>query len=122
MAKGSKRSNRSDARPSALTSLRSRPPLPLPRLTENLKRPATGPARTLSGGVARIFVEPPSKGTRARYKTRALVPHQIAFSVPQETLVCLRRGRRREVLHALRKTGKGGQRKPRRSSWRHIKC
>lgn len=118
MAKGSKRSNRSDARPSALTAaLRSRPPLPPDRLTANLKPPASGPARLFSGAVARLAVEAPKKG---RGKSR--VPYQISFSAPAETVVCVRRSRRKEVLHALKKTGKRGQRKPRRTAWRNYKC
>lgn len=121
MAKGSRGKNSSntgrDARPSALTvTLRSRPPLPLDRVTENLKAPAAGPARTFRG-VAGVGVEKPRKKSPQKFTKM-----QLAFTAPAETLVCVRRSRRKEVLHALKKTGKGGQRKPRRSRWRHVKC
>lgn len=118
MAKGSKGKNR-DARPSSLTpALRSRPPLPDTRLTENLKAPASGPARLFSGAVARITVDPPKK----KFRGKSRVPYQLSFSAPAETVVCVRRSRRKEVLHALKKTGKRGQRKPRKTAWRNYKC
>lgn len=53
-----------------------------------------------------------------RSQTRAL----IAFQAPQNVLVCVRRQRRKEVLHALNKAGKVGQRRPRRSFYSSISC
>jgi len=82
------------------------------------KSPATRPALTLTGAVAGIQAITPKRGTRSRTR----VPYQIAFTAPKETLVCVRRSRRRQVLHALKKTGKRGQRRRRRSQWSNIKC
>jgi len=49
---------------------------------------------------------------------------RVGFSHPWQVIVCVRRKRRREVLHALRKTGRGGskQRKPRRNFWSEVRC
>lgn len=48
-----------------------------------------------------------------------------AFAEAKRMLVCIRRGMRKEVLHALRKTGKGGGRKkqrPRYNSFSNVRC
>lgn len=45
------------------------------------------------------------------------------FAAPQAVIQCVRRHRRREVLHALRKAGKRGKKGPyRRSMWSEVKC
>lgn len=46
----------------------------------------------------------------------------IAFSVPTPVAICVRRKQRKEVLHALKKTGKTGQKRPRRSYYSSISC
>lgn len=46
----------------------------------------------------------------------------ISFENPDRVLVCVRRGIRKEVLHALRKTGKVGQKRPRRSVFSDVHC
>lgn len=48
--------------------------------------------------------------------------HQVAFERPQSVLVCVRRKIREQVLHALNKTGKRGQKRPRFSYYSSIKC
>jgi hypothetical protein len=48
--------------------------------------------------------------------------HAIGFSAPNKVLICVRRNIRKEVLHALNKTGKGGQNPPRRNSYSNIYC
>lgn len=47
---------------------------------------------------------------------------RIAFKAPEKVLVCVRRQRRKEVLHALKKSGKTGQRKPRQSYLSSVTC
>lgn len=49
---------------------------------------------------------------------------RLRFSLPEKTLVCVRRKARRRVLFALRKTGKGGgkQRPPRWTTQSYIRC
>lgn len=46
----------------------------------------------------------------------------VAFGAPEKVLVCVRRKQREEVLHAKRKTGKSGQKRPRRSWYSRISC
>lgn len=46
----------------------------------------------------------------------------VAFSTPGRVLVCVRRHTRKEVLHALRKTGRVGQKRPRRNLQSLISC
>lgn len=47
--------------------------------------------------------------------------HQVGFAGARRVAVCVRRQRRREVLHALKKMGRGGGRR-RRNQWSDIKC
>lgn len=44
------------------------------------------------------------------------------FDDPNKVLVCVRRNSRKEVLHALGKAGRRGQRKPRRNYLSNVKC
>lgn len=47
---------------------------------------------------------------------------QLVFDAPKHVVVCIRRQRRKEVLHALNKAGKGGMRPPRRNWLSRIGC
>lgn len=50
-------------------------------------------------------------------------PASVQQQKRSQLSVCVRREQRRQVLHALRKTGKGGSRKPRRrNEWSNYKC
>lgn len=49
-------------------------------------------------------------------------PWQTAFREPDKVLICARRQIRREVMHALKKSGRGGQKKPRYSEYSKISC
>lgn len=48
----------------------------------------------------------------------------LAFSAPRHVVVCVRRRRRREVLHALRIAGRGGRRgrRYRRNAYSDVRC
>lgn len=48
----------------------------------------------------------------------------VAFADPSRTLICVRRSVRREVLHALRKTGRGsgGSRTDRWTEYSSVRC
>lgn len=127
MAKGKNR-NRSSWRdpiaslvPVALPSAVRSPSRDLLRQIEDRRsfypEPATRPALTFSGSSASIDAHIPKKKAN-----RNRVPTQFAFSAPGDVLVCVRRKRRKEVLHALRKTGKRGQRRPRRNRFSDIRC
>lgn len=72
--------------------------------------------RTVQGTPARVV-------KKAIYQTTRDMPvFREVFHAPRETLVCLRRQMRKEVLHALGMSGKGGQRSP-KFNWRSkISC
>lgn len=80
--------------------------------------PDTRPARLFYGINASVGATHAPK--KNQHPSR--VPYQIAFTAPAETLVCVRRKRRKEVLFAKRKTGKGGQRRARHNKWSKYKC
>lgn len=47
----------------------------------------------------------------------------VAFANPSRILICVRRSQRREVLHALNRTGRGGYNyKPRWSEYSSVRC
>lgn len=123
MAKGKKSSGTRDSSLS-LTTLRSRPVRvyadlsQVPTFATDAYEPVR-PARLFSGVTATVGVADTPKKKRG---ARSRVPYQIAFNAPKETLVCVRRQRRKEVLFAKKKTGKGGQRKARWSSYSGVKC
>lgn len=77
--------------------------------------PSPGPTKRR---FARLSIDP----TRKLYG----FPHPgLRFNRPDKVAVCVRRKRRREVLHALRLTNKrhgSGGRKRRRTPWSNIKC
>lgn len=52
------------------------------------------------------------------------VPIGVGFEKPRQVAVCIRRHQRREVLHALGKTGRGSRfnRKPRKSFYSEVSC
>lgn len=49
-------------------------------------------------------------------------PTGMGFAEPYRVFVCARRAARREVLHAFRKTGRGGQKSPRFTDNSLIHC
>lgn len=56
-------------------------------------------------------------------KTKPLARLQYQFALPKQTVVCVRRKTRKEVLHARKKTGRGVRRRnPRRNQWSNIHC
>lgn len=78
------------------------------------------PARSLSTPLHRLEV-PNAPVRHTVRKTISAISH-IAFKAPEKVLVCVRRQRRKEVLHALQKAGKSGQARPRHSYYSSIKC
>lgn len=88
---------------------------------------AARPPLSTSGTRTRLkAVSPlPKPKTQKAYRAPVLrtVPHQIGFRAPESVLVCVRRKIRKEVLHALRKTGFGKRhRRPRRTRHSNIRC
>lgn len=90
--------------------------LPEPELP-NADRRRWNPTRTVSPPAA-IF----------RDASRITVPekgpmHIMQFADPKKVVLCKRRAERKEVMFALRKTGKGSRAKQRRrNQWSDIKC
>lgn len=74
------------------------------------------PALLFSGRPSRTTFKPSS----VRYPGD--VPARVMFRAPPKVLVCVRRQARKEVLHALRKTGRVGQRAPRRNLFSSVSC
>lgn len=61
--------------------------------------------------------------TYARRKVGySTVSERLSFNIPKRLEMCIRRAVRSQVLHAKRKTGKVGQRKPHRNFWSKISC
>lgn len=84
------------------------------------------PARSFSIPRHRLAI--PKKNVRSVRGDSRYVPsfdgltHEIGFRVPRKVLICVRRRIRKQVLHAFRKTGKAGQRKPRRNFYSSVSC
>lgn len=57
-------------------------------------------------------------------KFKNTLPTKIGFDVPRKVAICVRRKQRKEVLHALKKTGRsgGGRKKARRNIHSDIHC
>lgn len=88
------------------------------------------PAQTIRSRRSRsLVVSQPSRralqsATRSTMRSwlPGTLPSGIRFQAPEDVVICVRRSIRREVLHAFRKTGRRGQRKPRFSFHSKIKC
>lgn len=81
----------------------------------------TRAARSIPGGSPSQVV---IKKAPAKFKRPySYVPTDTRFAVPEKTIVCIRRQRRKEVLFAKKKTGRGrGRKNPKRSYWSAISC
>lgn len=83
------------------------------------------PARSFNRPNHTLVVPKPSKINSGPSRPAKLINNltaSIGFENSKSVLVCVRRNIRKEVLHALRKTGRVGQKKPRRSFFSSIKC
>lgn len=82
------------------------------------------PASFSTGGPSRIVAKDRSYGRRSPVFGSSGTKAVQAFGEPDATSVCVRRHRRREVLFANRKAGKGGRKKRayRRNWYSSIKC
>lgn len=84
----------------------------------------TRPARFSTGGPSSLTLR--DKPKAGRFKTpfgHSQTKATVAFDDPGNVLVCLRRKRRKEVLHAMKRAGKGGrQRRHRRNTHSAIRC
>lgn len=102
-------------------------PQPLPALP--LSRAPKNPLQRSLFSDRRLFhpqrqLQPPAALKRpARRIMATRHRHVLKFKVPLQVDLCVRRQRRKEVLHALRLTGKGSRaRSRRRNEWSGISC
>lgn len=73
------------------------------------------PARMLSGHPVQPLNVNKLKRP-AKFKS-PVVPHGLRFAVPEKTVMCVRRKKRREVLFAKKRAGGAGSRKPKTRNW-----
>lgn len=80
---------------------------------------AVRPALSLSGNPHRLVYGRNSKVTAVtRWPVAA-----VAFHAPKRVVICVRRKRRKEVIFALGRAGRGGSfRKPRRNFYSSVEC
>lgn len=87
---------------------------------------STRPAASFNNSQHRLIVGDPNVNTVSkRSKTPSLfesLPTKIGFERPAGVLVCVRRSIRKQVLHALKKTGVSGQKTPRFNAFSQISC
>lgn len=70
----------------------------------------------------RLVVHSPNVNRNA-VRNKFAVPSGIGFDVPRNVVICVRRKSRKEVLHALKFTGRGsGAGKKRRNYWSDVSC
>lgn len=125
----SKKNNYREVRdPQTITSHRLSPPIiDLRTLEDRREYHPEGdnrPAKSFTRIAAHVVQKQPKKKNQKISATKKL--HQVqtlSFNVPQSVAICIRRKTRTEVLHALRKTGRGiSRRRPRRNQHSHISC
>lgn len=68
-----------------------------------------------------LSADPVRPTQRSRSMINWHMPH-ITDNLPHEALVCIRRQQRKEVLHALRQTGRSRSYRPKRNSSSFIHC
>lgn len=79
------------------------------------------PVRSLRRWNVRVAAKPPKAKVTARPSLRR--PLKFSFAAPEYVAVCIRRAQRKEVLHALKKTGKGsGRGRKTRNAFSNIRC
>lgn len=86
---------------------------------------ASAPAKSVHKSRHRLALKPGAsvQGVRSTPARTAPMPAGIHFQAPKKVLICIRRKMRKQVLFALRKTGKGAKaRKHRRSFYSSVRC
>lgn len=122
MARRRRRSQRDDNTIARSPLLRTRNFVPDLRLFEDrrefypdLFRPARG---VFSRSADIVVAEPRKRSARADLS----VPFRLSFRSPSHVVMCARRHRRREVLFAYRRTGKGAKSRRRRNEYSDVRC
>lgn len=124
MAKKSKSKNRSKKRYTRKTHSTTRKlPSRRLRLSKSIRRetpfqPQISSQRRASG----LKVTAKTSQAPKAFKTRKLVTKTLTPTEKKHRLVCAKRATRKEVMHAIKKAGHSGQRKPTFNKERNIKC
>lgn len=138
-SKGRTRSSKSNFLQPSAKPLTFAKPIRLPRLTQlpsvTLKTiedrrthypdPYTRPAASLPRSASRLVVSPNVNKPYVKTKPThpGAIPTGVSFAVPDRVAICVRRNRRKEVLHALKRVGKGsGRSKRRKSRFSGVSC
>lgn len=82
------------------------------------------PARAFRRSATQLVVPNVNK-ERERNRPFVNIPASVGFNNPRLVAICVRRKRRREVLHALGRTGRRkwkSRRVPRWSEWSYVRC
>jgi len=83
--------------------------------------PYTRVAFALPRKAAQLVVKQPTqKPAKAMYP--GVLPSGVSFRVPDRVAICVRRGRRKEVLFALNKTGKGARSPKKHNAFSKVSC
>lgn len=70
-----------------------------------------------------VATTPMRRGDRSEVRLRrGVLEPNVQFAVPKRVIVCIRRKQRREVLHAMKRTGSGKGRRRRRNEWSSVIC
>lgn len=115
------------ARPIGLPRLSSRP-VNLTLFEDRRSFHPAGPSRPAfslprSAAVVRVPSPPRTRTSVDGAKARTPKLYQLQFAVPAKVALCVRRKRRKEVLHAKGIAGsKKRMRSPRRNYWSSISC
>lgn len=73
--------------------------------------------------IGEVYSPSVPRKTNKKHPLQTSMPRGVmAFSQPAHVAVCVRRQQRREVLHALRKTGRGGSARRRYNHNSKIRC
>jgi len=112
------------ARPIGLPKLSRLPSVTLSMYEDRRQftpEPYTRVAFALPRKAAQLVVKQPiQKPTKPMYP--GVLPTGVSFRVPDRVAICVRRGRRKEVLFALNKTGKGARSPKKRNSFSKVSC
>lgn len=89
---------------------------------DGYKAPVYAPVRTYKRIVEHVVQRPRHSVVRKKNAVWAR-PTRFAFQVPKKVELCVRREKRRQVLFAMRRTGKGSRaRRRRRNYWTGVSC
>lgn len=82
------------------------------------------PARIVHGRVSpRVVRGPGGKPLQSKKHPVSFLSNARAlFAEPRKAIICAKRKIRREVLHALHRTGKGSRSPKRRNEWSNVQC